>query len=123
MHDHIATVVGRYKGRIKGWDVVNEALNEDGTLRQSPWKTIIGDDYIEKAFQFAHEADPAAELYYNDYNLEVAAKRNGAAELVKKLKAAGVTITAVGSQAHDKLWLAATSRCTTRRSACSARSV
>lgn len=105
MHDHIATVVGRYKGRIKGWDVVNEALNEDGTLRASPWKTIIGDDYIEKAFQFAHEADPQAELYYNDYNLENAAKRNGAAELVKKLKAAGATITAVGSQAHDKLWL------------------
>ena len=105
MHDHIATVVGRYKGRIKGWDVVNEALNEDGTLRSSPWKTIIGDDYIEKAFQFAHEADPEAELYYNDYNLENAPKRNGAAELVKKLKAAGVTITAVGSQAHDKLWL------------------
>jgi endo-1,4-beta-xylanase len=105
MHDHIATVVGRYKGRIKGWDVVNEALNEDGTLRASPWKNIIGDDYIEKAFQFAHEADPQAELYYNDYNLENAAKRNGAAELVKKLKAAGVTITAVGSQAHDKLWL------------------
>jgi endo-1,4-beta-xylanase len=105
LHDHIATVVGRYKGRIKGWDVVNEALNEDGTLRASPWRTIIGDDYIAKAFQFAHEADPAAELYYNDYNLEVAAKRNGAVELVKKLKAAGATITAVGSQTHDKLWL------------------
>jgi endo-1,4-beta-xylanase len=105
MHDHIATVVGRYKGRIKGWDVVNEALNEDGTLRASPWRNIIGDDYIEKAFQYAHEADPQAELYYNDYNLEYAPKRNGAAELVKKLKAAGVTITAVGSQAHDKLWL------------------
>jgi endo-1,4-beta-xylanase len=106
MQDHIATVVGRYKGRIKGWDVVNEALNEDGTLRASPWKTIIGDDYIVKAFEFAHAADPAAELYYNDYNLENAAKRNGAVELVKRLKAAGVTITAVGSQTHDKLWLA-----------------
>jgi endo-1,4-beta-xylanase len=105
MHDHIATVVGRYKGRIQGWDVVNEALNEDGTLRESPWKKIIGDDYIVKAFQFAHEADPAAELYYNDYNLENAPKRNGVVELVKKLKAAGVTITAVGSQAHDKLFL------------------
>lgn len=105
MHDHITAVVGRYKGRIQGWDVVNEALNEDGTLRPSPWKTIIGDDYIEKAFQYAHEADPSAELYYNDYNLENAPKRNGAAALVKRLKAAGLTITAVGSQAHDKLWL------------------
>lgn len=105
MHDHIATVVGHYKGRIKGWDVVNEALNEDGTLRASPWKRIIGDDYIIKAFQFAHEADPKAELYYNDYNLENAPKRNGVVALVKSLKAAGVTITAVGSQSHDKIWL------------------
>ena len=63
MRDHIMTVVGRYKGRIKGWDVVNEALNEDGSLRNSPWRRIIGDDYIEKAFQFAHEADPQAQLH------------------------------------------------------------
>ena len=103
MHDHIRTVVGRYKGRIKGWDVVNEALNEDGTLRQSPWLKIIGEDFIAKAFQFAHEADPAAELYYNDYNLEIEAKLKGAVELVKKLKAQGVPIYAVGSQSHDKL--------------------
>ena len=77
MREHIHTVVGRYKGRIAGWDVVNEALNEDGTLRQSPWLKIIGEDYIAKAFQFAHEADPKAELYYNDYSLENEAKRNG----------------------------------------------
>ena len=74
MRDHIHTVVGRYKGRIKGWDVVNEALNEDGTLRHSPWYTIIGDDYHREGFQFAHEADPDAELYYNDYYLENAAE-------------------------------------------------
>ena len=61
MHEHIGTVVGRYKGRIGGWDVVNEALNEDGTLRQSRWLRIIGEDYIAKAFEYAHEADPAAE--------------------------------------------------------------
>src|SRR5829696_1278699 len=103
MRDHIQTVVGRYKGRIKGWDVVNEALNEDGTMRKSPWYNIIGEDYIEQAFRFAHEADPAAELYYNDYNLEVPAKRDGAVALVKRLKAAGVTIHAVGSQAHDRI--------------------
>jgi len=58
LHDHIQTVVGRYKGKIQSWDVVNEALNEDGTLRQSQWYKIIGDDYIVKAFQYAHEADP-----------------------------------------------------------------
>jgi endo-1,4-beta-xylanase len=103
MHEHIRTVVGRYKGRISGWDVVNEALNEDGTLRKSQWLNIIGDDYIAKAFQFAHEADPAAELYYNDYSLENEAKRNGAVELVKKLKAQGIPITAIGLQGHDKM--------------------
>ncbi|MFL5620336.1 MAG: endo-1,4-beta-xylanase [Gemmatimonadaceae bacterium] len=103
MKDHISTVVGRYRGRIKGWDVVNEALNEDGTLRQSPWLRIIGPDYLVKAFQFAHEADPAAQLYYNDYNLDYPAKRDGAVRLVKSLQAAGVPIHAVGSQEHLKL--------------------
>jgi endo-1,4-beta-xylanase len=103
MRDHIRTVVGRYKGRIHGWDVVNEALNEDGTLRRSPWLNIIGEDYIAQAFKFAHEADPNAELYYNDYNLEVPAKRDGAVALVKQLKAQGLTIHGVGSQAHDRL--------------------
>jgi endo-1,4-beta-xylanase len=103
MRDHIHTVVGRYKGRIAGWDVVNEALNEDGTLRQSPWLKIIGEDYIAKAFEFAREADPAAELYYNDYSLENEDKRRGAVELVGKLKAQGVPIAAVGLQCHNKL--------------------
>ena len=103
MRDHIFTVVGRYKGRIKGWDVVNEALNDDGSLRRSPWYTIIGEDYLVKAFQYAHEADPGAELYYNDYSLDNAPKRNGAVALVKRLQAAGVTVHAVGSQSHDKM--------------------
>ena len=101
MHDHIRTVVGRYKGRINGWDVVNEALNDDGTLRQSPWMKIIGEDYLIKAFQFAHEADPNAQLYYNDYSLENEPKRKGAIALIKKLKAAGVPVYAVGLQGHD----------------------
>jgi endo-1,4-beta-xylanase len=103
MKDHIATVVGRYKGRIKGWDVVNEALNEDGTLRQTQWMKIIGPDYIAKAFQFAHEADPAAELYYNDYNLDYAAKRDGAVRLVTSLLEQGIPVKAIGSQEHLKL--------------------
>lgn len=100
LHDHIQTVVGRYKGKVAGWDVVNEALNEDGTLRQSPWMKIIGEDYILKAFQYAHEADPNAQLNYNDYNLETPAKRKGAIALVKKLQAAGIPIAVVGSQGH-----------------------
>ncbi len=58
MHDHISTVVGRYKGKIKGWDVVNEAVDDDGSLRKSRWLKIIGEDYLVKAYQFAHEADP-----------------------------------------------------------------
>lgn len=100
LHDHIRTVVGRYKGRINGWDVVNEVVADDGTLRQSPWLKIIGEDYIAQAFRFAHEADPQAELYYNDYSLQNEAKRKGALELVKKLQAEGVPITGVGLQDH-----------------------
>jgi endo-1,4-beta-xylanase len=103
MHDHIKTVVGRYKGRIKGWDVVNEALDEDGTMRQSPWMKIIGDDYIEKAFQYAHKADPKAELYYNDYSLENEPKRKGAIALIRKLKSEGIPVKAIGLQGHDTL--------------------
>jgi endo-1,4-beta-xylanase len=103
MHDHISTVVGRYKGKIQSWDVVNEALNEDGTMRQSLWYKIIGPDYIEKAFQYAHEADPAAQLTYNDYNLENPAKLKGAVALVKKLQADGIPISNVGIQGHIHL--------------------
>ncbi|HEY6445838.1 MAG TPA: endo-1,4-beta-xylanase [Acidobacteriaceae bacterium] len=103
MKDHIDTVVGRYKGRIQSWDVVNEALNEDGTLRPSLWEKIIGDDYIAKAFEYAHEADPAAQLTYNDYNIEKPAKRDGAVRLVKQLLAEGVPIQCVGIQDHDSL--------------------
>ena len=103
LHDHIATVVGRYKGRIKGWDVVNEALDDQGNLRDSPWRRIIGDDYIAIAFRWAHEADPDAELYYNDYSLEDAGKRIGAVRLIQTLRAQGVPITGIGMQEHNKL--------------------
>lgn len=103
LHDHIFTVVGRYKGRINGWDVVNEALNEDGSMRQTPWMKIIGEDYIAKAFEYAHEADPKAELYYNDYSVENEAKRRGAVALIKKLQAQGVPLTAIGLQGHNKM--------------------
>jgi endo-1,4-beta-xylanase len=103
MHDHISTVVGRYKGRINGWDVVNEALNENGSLRKSQWEKIIGDDYIEKAFQFAHEADPQAMLHYNDYALEDEPKRNGAIALIKKLQSERIQINSIGLQCHVKM--------------------
>lgn len=103
MSNHIHTVVGRYQGRIKGWDVVNEALNEDGSMRQTPWLKIIGEDYLVKAFEFAHAADPKAELYYNDFSLENEPKRNGAVALIKKLQAAGAKVTGIGTQTHAKM--------------------
>ena len=103
MHEHISTIVGRYRGRIKGWDVINEVIDEDGSLRKTPWLRIIGEDYLVKAFQFAHEADPQAELYYNDYALENPAKRAGAIAMVKKLRAAGVMLSGVGLQGHYKM--------------------
>lgn len=100
MQDHISTVVGRYKGRVNGWDVVNEALNEDGSLRQSKWLQIIGEDYLQKAFEFAHQADPAAELYYNDYNMFHKEKREGAVRLVQNLLDSGVKVDGIGMQGH-----------------------
>ena len=103
MHDHIATVVGRYKGRIKAWDVVNEAVDLSGELRKTEWLKIIGEDYLIKAYQFAHEADPDAELYYNEYDMEYPAKRAGAIALVKKLQAAGIPVAGIGIQGHYKM--------------------
>jgi len=100
MKKHIYAVVGRYKGKIKGWDVVNEAFNDNGTYRNSKFFQILGKDFIKYAFQFAHEADPNVELYYNDYNVETPAKCDAIVQLVKELKAAGLRIDAVGSQSH-----------------------
>jgi endo-1,4-beta-xylanase len=104
MRTHITTLVGRYKGRIRGWDVVNEALNDDGTLRDSPWRRGIGDDYIAQAFAFARQADPDAELYYNDYNLATKPeKRAGAIRIIRDLQQRGLRIDAVGEQGHWRL--------------------
>jgi endo-1,4-beta-xylanase len=103
MHQHILAVVGRYKGRIKGWDVVNEAFEDNGTYRNSKFFQILGKDFIKYAFQFAHEADPNVELYYNDFNVETPAKCDAIVEMVKELKAEGCRIDAVGSQAHMHL--------------------
>ena len=102
MHDHIRTVVGRYKGKIKVWDVVNEAIADGGTnlLRNSLWLQIIGPDFIAKAFEYAHEADPDAILRYNDYSLENPAKRRKLITLIKSLQEQHVPVMAIGSQAH-----------------------
>ncbi len=100
---HINTIVGRYKGRIDAWDVVNEALNEDGSLRESVFLKAMGDSYLPKVFALAAAADPEVELYYNDYNMCRPLKRQGAVELVKKIKASGARIDGVGCQAHWSL--------------------
>ncbi len=100
MHQHISAVVGRYKGRVKGWDVVNEAFEDNGTYRNSKYYQILGKNFIKYAFQFAREADPDAELYYNDYNVETPAKCDAIVALVKELRGEGCRIDAVGSQAH-----------------------
>ena len=100
MKEHIGTVVGRYKGKVKGWDVVNEAIEDDGTFRRTKYYEIIGEDYIRLAFQFAHEADPEAELYYNDYSMANPGRRDGVVAMVKKLKAQGVKIYGIGMQCH-----------------------
>jgi endo-1,4-beta-xylanase len=103
MRDHIHTVVGRYKGRVHGWDVVNEAIVDDGSMRDTYWYRIIGKDYLVKAFQYAHEADPDAELYYNDYSLENPSKREGTIRLIEYLKEQNTPITGIGTQGHFSL--------------------
>ena len=110
LHEHIQTVVGRYGGRIKIWDVVNEALNDNeriadtNLLRQrSPWVRILGPEFIVKAFEWAHEADPKAILRYNDYSIENPAKRQRLITLIKSLQAQHVPVMAIGSQTHANL--------------------
>jgi endo-1,4-beta-xylanase len=98
--DHINTVAGHYKGKVFSWDVVNEALNEDGTLRKSVFLQHLGDNYVTEAFRLAQAASPNTELYYNDYNNEQPAKRAGCIALIKKVKEAGVRIDGVGIQGH-----------------------
>lgn len=110
MKEHIAKVVGRYKRRIQAWDVVNEAIDDNGRLRSGPvgppgrrgepWHAAIGGDYIEKAFEFAHAADPDAELYYNDYNEWQPAKIKAISNLVRSLKSKGIRIDGLGLQGH-----------------------
>ena len=100
MRDHITAIVTRYRGRIKGYDVVNEAILDNGDYRNSKFYEILGEEFIPWAFKCAHEADPDAELYYNDYSMALPGKREGVVKLVKSLKAQGLRIDAVGMQSH-----------------------
>lgn len=98
--NHINTVASRYDGKVYSWDVVNEALNEDGTMRRSIFLDKLGEDFVVEAFRLAQKAAPNTKLYYNDYNIEQPRKRAGAIELIKKIQAAGVRIDGVGIQGH-----------------------
>lgn len=101
MKDHIFQIVRHFKGKVNSWDVINEAFNDDGTLRNTIWKKNIGVSYIEKAFQFAHEADPNASLFYNDYSLAInPIKREAVLSFLNNLKAKGIPIDGIGMQMH-----------------------
>jgi endo-1,4-beta-xylanase len=106
LQDHITEVVTRYKGKIYAWDVVNEAIADESTrlLRDSPWYRICGEDFIVKAFEYAHQADPDALLFYNDYNTERPEKRERIYRLLKKLVDAKVPIHGVGLQGHWSIY-------------------
>ena len=102
LKDHITQVVTRYKGKVYAWDVVNEAVDDDNLkfLRETEWYKICGEEYIAKAFQWAHEADPDAKLFYNDYNTEFAGKRDKVYRLLKQLLDNGVPVHGIGLQGH-----------------------
>lgn len=100
MTEHINTIAGRYDGKVYSWDVVNEALEEDGTMRKSVFLNTLGEDFVVEAFRLAQKASPNSKLYYNDYNIEEPKKRAGAIRLIKKIQAAGVRIDGVGIQGH-----------------------
>ncbi|KAJ7911911.1 glycosyl hydrolase family 10 protein [Mycena leptocephala] len=109
IQNHVITLVTRFKGKIYAWDVVNECLNEDGTLRSSVFSRLLGESFIDIAFKAARAADPAAKLYINDFNLDApGAKTNGMVALVGRLKSRGVPIDGIGSQTHIQLGRAGT---------------
>ena len=98
--DHITTIAGRYDGKIASWDVVNEALEEDGSMRKSVFLDKLGENFVTEAFRLAQKAAPNTELYYNDYNIEQPRKRAGTVKLIKNIQTAGVRIDGVGIQGH-----------------------
>lgn len=101
--NHINTIVGRYKGKINAWDVVNEALNDDGTLRKTVFLDVLGDDYLSLAFKLAEKVDPNVELYYNDYSMTTPSKRAGAIKMIKRMQELGTKVNGIGMQGHWNL--------------------
>ncbi|NVK75092.1 MAG: endo-1,4-beta-xylanase [Oceanospirillaceae bacterium] len=101
LKDHVQSIVSHFRGKVSGWDVVNEAFNEDGTLRSTVWKENLGASYIEKAFRYAREADPNAVLFYNDYSLALnPKKRKAVMTFLKDLRSRGVPVDGIGMQGH-----------------------
>lgn len=100
MREHITTVVSRYKGKIHGWDVVNEAIEDDGSYRKTPFYEILGEEFIPLAFEYAHQADPEAELYINDFSMAIPEKRETYLKIIKQLKDRGLRIDGIGMQSH-----------------------
>ncbi len=100
MENHIQTLVDRYKGKINSWDTVNESITPEDGFRKSKWLEIMGPEFMERAFHLAHEADPAAHLLYNDYNMDNEKRRNFVVDLVKQYKQKGVPIHGIGMQGH-----------------------
>ena len=103
LKDHINTIVGRYKGKINAWDVVNEALNDDGTLRKTVFLDVLGEDYLSLVFNLTQKADPEVELFYNDYSMTNPNKRAGAIRIIKRMQEQGVRVDGIGMQGHWNL--------------------
>ncbi len=104
IHDHIATVVGHFKGRVQEWDVLNEPLNDDGAFRNTIWKKALGKDYPDALFRWAHEADPGAKLYVNEYDIEEGGEKAGAlAAIMSGMRQRGVPVDGVGLQMHEDI--------------------
>jgi endo-1,4-beta-xylanase len=103
MNKHISTVMERYKGKIHAWDVVNEAITPEEGYRKSKWFEIMGPEFMENAFNMAHEIDPSCHLLYNDYGMDNAKRRNFVVDLVNKYKQKGIPIHGIGMQGHLNL--------------------
>ena len=103
MKTHIQTVVAHFKGKVSSWDVVNEAFDDNGVLRNSIWLQKLGNDYIARCYQYAHEADTAALLFYNDYGQEYSsAKRTAIINMLTAFKTRGIPISGIGMQFHTR---------------------
>ncbi|MCK8492770.1 endo-1,4-beta-xylanase [Spirosoma sp. RP8] len=105
LKSHIQTVIGHYKGQVKSWDVANEVIDDNGSLRKSIWSAHLGPDYVARCYQYAHEADPKALLFYNDYGQEINLKKALAIKaMLLNLRKRKIPIHGVGLQSHISIY-------------------